>query len=212
MSKKAGEDASPRKEGLREQKRRETLRRIADTGLRLFLRNGYEATTLDAIAEEAGISRRTFFYYFKSKEDIILAWQGGLAETIRRAILEQSTKQTPLEAVKNALVGLTASYESVQARKQMMEIDRFIRANETLRAREATKYAQQEQAVFEALCAMWPQPKRRTALRLVAMISIGAFRLAIDRWSQDAGRRPFAAYLRDSFASIKAEIRLSRAL
>ncbi|WP_230646636.1 MULTISPECIES: TetR/AcrR family transcriptional regulator [unclassified Bradyrhizobium] len=181
------------------------MRRIADTGLRLFLRNGYEATTLDAIAEAAGISRRTFFYYFKSKEDIILAWQGGLADAIGRAVLEQSTKQTPLEAVKNALVKLTASYEDVQARRQMMEIDRFIRANETLRAREATKYAQQEQAVFDALCTLWPQPKRQTALRMVAMVSIGAFRLAIDSWSQDEGRRSFAAYLRDRFANMKAE-------
>ncbi|KRQ01400.1 hypothetical protein AOQ72_07945 [Bradyrhizobium yuanmingense] len=205
MSKQDGDDPSPKSEGLREQKRRETLRRITDTGLRLFLRNGYEATTLDAIAEAAGISRRTFFYYFKSKEDIILAWQGGLAEAIGRAVLEQSTKQPPLEAVKNALVRLTASYEDVQARKQMMEIDRFIRTNETLRAREATKYAQQEQAVFDALCTMWPQPKRRTALRIVAMVSIGAFRLAIDSWSQDEGRRPFTAYLRDRFANMKAE-------
>ncbi len=206
MSRQAGEGSPPKKEGLRERRRRETLRRIADTGLRLFLRNGYEATTLDAIAEEAGISRRTFFYYFKSKEEIILVWQSGLAEAIRRAVLEQSTtRQTPLDAVKSALVGLTASYETDQARKQMMEIDRFIRSNETLRAREATKYAQQEQAVFEALCAMWPQPKRRQALRVVAMISIGAFRLAIDRWSQDEGKRPFAAYLRDCFANIEAE-------
>lgn len=205
MSEQDGDDASPKREGLREQKRRETLRRIADTGLRLFLRNGYEATTLDAIAAAAGISRRTFFYYFKSKEDIILAWQGGLAEAIGRAVLEQSTKQTPLEAVRNALVKLTASYEDVQARKQMMEIDRFIRSNETLRAREATKYAQQEQAVFDALSTLWPQPKRRTALRMVAMVSIGAFRLAIDSWSQDEGRRPFAAYLRDRFANMKAE-------
>ena len=123
----------------------------------------------------------------------------------RRAILEQPAKQAPLDTVKNALIKLTGAYESAPARKQMMEIDRFIRSNETLRAREATKYAQQEQAVFEALCEMWPQPKRRQALRIVAMMSIGAFRLAIDNWSKDEGRRPFAAYLRDCFASIKAE-------
>ena len=54
---------------------RKTLERIAETGLKLFSRNGYEATTLDAIAEAAGISRRTFFYYFKSKEEILLDWQ-----------------------------------------------------------------------------------------------------------------------------------------
>ena len=68
---------SPKEEGLRERKRRETLRRIAEQGLKLFLTNGFEATTLDQIAEAAGISRRTFFYYFKSKEDILMAWQGG---------------------------------------------------------------------------------------------------------------------------------------
>ena len=48
---------------LRERKRRLTLDLIAKTGLKLFIENGYEATTLDAIAAAAGISRRTFFYY-----------------------------------------------------------------------------------------------------------------------------------------------------
>ncbi len=77
------ESSPPREEGLRERKRRETLHRIAEQGLKLFLSNGYEATTLDAIAEAAGISRRTFFYYFKSKEEILLAWQdGGFTETL----------------------------------------------------------------------------------------------------------------------------------
>ena len=70
-------------EGLRERKRRETLQRIAEAGLKLFVTNGYDATTLETIAEAAGISRRTFFYYFKSKEDILLAWQGGLIQAIR---------------------------------------------------------------------------------------------------------------------------------
>ena len=66
-----------KKEGLRERKRLETLRRIAETGLKLFIAHGYEGTTLEAIAEAAGISRRTFFYYFKSKEEVLLAWQGS---------------------------------------------------------------------------------------------------------------------------------------
>ena len=41
-------------EGLRERKRRATRQRIAEVGLQLFLTNGYESTTLDAIAAEAG--------------------------------------------------------------------------------------------------------------------------------------------------------------
>ena len=36
---------------------------------------------------------------------------------------------------------------------------------------------------------MWPQPVRRAALRLVAMVSIGAMRVAMENWRQDGGKR-----------------------
>jgi AcrR family transcriptional regulator len=197
---------SPAKEeGLRERKRRETLHRIAEQGLRLFLTNGYEATTLEAIAEAAGISRRTFFYYFKSKEEILLAWQnGGYTETIRSAVLEQPTKQSPLAAVTNALLGLTLRFQADY--KHGKAIEQLMCSNETLRIRQQAKYLEQEEAVFEALCRMWPQPKRRPALRMVAMMSIGALRLAIDNWSRDQGKRSISIYLKEAFADLKSEL------
>ena len=123
---------TPTDEGPRARKRRETLHRIAEQGLKLFLTNGYEATTLDAIAEAAGISRRTFFYYFKSKEEILLAWQdGGFNETLRAAVLEQSTKQSPLNAVKSALLELTTRFQADY--KQIRVIEGLMCANESLR-------------------------------------------------------------------------------
>ncbi|MDI4233542.1 helix-turn-helix domain containing protein [Bradyrhizobium sp. Arg237L] len=195
-------NTSPKEEGVRERKRRETLQRIAETGLQLFVKHGYDATTLETIAEASGISRRTFFYYFKSKEEIVLAWQRGLAEALRSVVLEQSTKQPPLEAVKNALLKLTARYHSDKS----IMIDKLMRSNEALAARTHAKYVESEQAVFEALCIMWPEPKRRKALRAVAMMSIGAMRLALDAWGAEEGKRPLSAYLRDSFANLKAEL------
>jgi AcrR family transcriptional regulator len=199
-------EISPAKEeGLRQRKRRETLRRIAEQGLKLFLTNGYEATTLEAIAEAAGISRRTFFYYFKSKEAILLAWQnGGYTETIRTAVLEQPTKQSPLNAVTNALLGLTIRFQADY--KHGKAIEQLMCMNETLRIRQQAKYMEQEEAVFEALCQMWPQPKRRPALRMVAMMSIGALRVAIDNWSRDQGKRPISIYLKETFADLKSEL------
>jgi len=195
---------SSKEEGLRARKRRETLHRIAEQGLKLFLAHGYEATTLDAIAEAAGISRRTFFYYFKSKEEILLAWQdGGFNETLRAAVLEQSTNQSPLNAVKNALLELTVRFQADY--KQTKEIERLMFANESLRIRHQAKYLEKEQAVFDALCQMWPQPKRQPALRIVAMMSVGALRLAIDNWNRDQGKRPIAVYLREAFAGLKSE-------
>jgi len=191
-------------EGLRARKRRETLHRIAEQGLKLFLTKGYEATTLDAIAEAAGISRRTFFYYFKSKEEILVAWQdGGFNETLRAALLEQSTKQSPLNAVKNALLELTTRFQPDY--KQIRVIEELTCANEALRVRHQAKYVEKEQAVFDALCQMWPQPKRQPALRIVAMMSVGALRLALDNWNRDQGKRPISIYLKEAFAYLKSE-------
>lgn len=189
-------------EGLRERKRRETLARIAEQGLRLFMTNGYEQTTLEAIAEAAGISRRTFFYYFKSKEEILLAWQSHFTQLIRAAVIAEPSDQSPIEAVKNALLKLTGNYNP----EQSLALDRVIRSSEALMSASHAKYIAQEQAIFEALCVKWPQAKRRKSLRYVAMVAVGAFRLAIDTWSKDNGKRPPVAYLRESFANLQSAL------
>lgn len=49
-----------------------TCAELSHVALRLFHEHGFEATTIDAIAAAAGISRRTFFRYFESKNDV--AW------------------------------------------------------------------------------------------------------------------------------------------
>ena len=61
-----------------------------------------------------------------------------------------------------------------------------------------------EQAAFEALCELWLQARRRKALRMVAMASVGALRLAIDTWAEEEGRKPLAACLEEAFAGLKA--------
>ncbi|MET9211030.1 MULTISPECIES: TetR family transcriptional regulator [unclassified Nocardia] len=77
---------------------------VVDQALRLFAERGYEATTVDEIAVAAGISRRTFFRQFRSKEDVIFAdheFQLALAEeSLRRA------EGDPWEAVCEAVIGV----------------------------------------------------------------------------------------------------------
>ena len=197
------QDISTKNEGLRERKKRETLQRIAERGLKLFIAHGYEGTTLEAIAEAAGISRRTFFYYFKSKEEVLLAWQGsGFVETLRPAMLEESPHQAPLDAVRHCLLKLISRYET----KESIIVDRLLRSTEALRARKQAVYVDMEQALLGAMCELWPEPKRRASLKIVAMVSIGAMRLAMETWRQENGKRSLAKYLRESFAALKAEI------
>ncbi len=61
--------------GLRERKRLQTRERLTKVAMELFLKRGFEETTLDDIAAAAEISRRSFFHHFASKEDLVLAWQ-----------------------------------------------------------------------------------------------------------------------------------------
>jgi AcrR family transcriptional regulator len=193
----------PKKESRREQKRQETLKRISEKGLKLFIAKGYEGTTLEAIAAAAGISRRTFFYYFKSKDEVLLASQGGgFTEALQPALLDESPDQAPFVAVRNCLSKLVSRYET----KESIIIDRLLQSTEALRARKQAIFIQMEEAVFAALCELWPQPERRATLRLVAMASMGVMRVAMERWRQDGGKRQLTKYLQENFAALEAEI------
>jgi AcrR family transcriptional regulator len=189
-------------EGLRERKRRETRQRLAETGLRLFLEKGYEQTTLDEIAEAAGVSRRTVFHYFDHKGDILLAWKSGLAEAMRAAILEERPDRAPLDVVLSALQRLAGRYQA----DDHIRIERLLSSSESLGASKLANYAEQEQAVFEALVALWPAPERRERLRLVAMTTVGALRLAFERWAERGGAETLADHLHRAFADLKAEV------
>lgn len=194
----------PEKKGsLRERKRRETLQRIAEIGLKLFAENGYDATTLEEIAAATGISARTFFYYFKTKDEVLQFWQGsGALEALGPAMLEESTDQAPLDAVRNCLLKLISRYET----EKSIVVDRILNSSETLRARKQAIYIEMEQTLFNALCQLWPQPEQRKALRMVAMVSIGAMRLAMEARRQNPDTRPLAEHLRESFTVLESQI------
>ena len=190
-------------ESVRERKRRETLERIAETGLRLFAEKGYDATTLEDVAAAAGISARTFFYYFKTKDEILKFWQGsGILDVLRPALLVEPTNQTPLETAENCLLKLMSRYET----EKSVIVDRIFNSSETLRARKQAIYFRMEQTIFETLCELWPEAERRPSLRMVAMVSVGAVRLAMEARRQQDGSRPLAEYLRESFAVLKSQI------
>jgi AcrR family transcriptional regulator len=195
-------EATEKTEGLRARKRRQTRQRLADTGLRLFLAQGYEATTLDQIAEAAGVSRRTIFHYFEQKEDILLAWKSGLGEAIGAAIRAEAPDRPPLEVALSAMLTLAGRYQA----GDLIRIERLLASTGKLDASNHAKYAEQEQAVLQALASLWPAPERRARLRLAAMAAIGALRLAMERWAERGGAEPLADHLRRAFADLKAEI------
>lgn len=199
---KANERSAPVREGLRQRKRRETLQRITDAGICLFIDNGYEATTLDEIAAKAGISRRTFFHYFRSKDEILISLQSGVGDMLIAALREAPGGQRPLEAIRDATVKVCA----LIAAEDMIVIDRLMRTSEAVQARKQASYVEQERALFTALCERWPAPERRTGLMLVAMLATGAMRLATEAFGREGGKRSLVDLMNETFDALEAEI------
>lgn len=75
---------------LAERKRQVAREHIEETALQLFVERGFDATTIADIAKEAGISTRTFFRYFATKEDVVFADHPEEVERFRAALGETS--------------------------------------------------------------------------------------------------------------------------
>ncbi len=194
-------DNHPR--GLRERKRQDTAERIAEASLRLFLAKGYEHTTLEEIAEAAGISRRTFFYYYKSKDDILVALQcEGFVRAMAGAFGERDREAGPFAAVARVLPELAAAFETPETKL----ITDILKSTEALRVRKQAGYVEMETALLEAMAGVWPEAEMRLALALVATAGISVLRLGIDRWYEEGAVRPISEYLREGFGLLSETV------
>lgn len=93
----------------------QTRQRIVDTALRLFLSQGYEATTMRVIATEAGVSVGNAYYYFPSKQHLVQAYYTHSQELHGEAARPALDRETEFEA---RLLGvLRARLDSMQSEK-----------------------------------------------------------------------------------------------
>jgi AcrR family transcriptional regulator len=185
--------------GVRERKRIETEQRIADAGLKLFAAQGYEQTTVDAIAAEAGISRRTFFHYFKSKDDILLSMQGSIGSQVIEALGSEPDDASPMLTVRNAMLRLASSFEL----DELVAIDRLMLSSEAVQSRKQASYIRDEETIFAALQQRWPQTPA-IELRVIALMAIGLSRLSLQSWREEGGKRPLVDVLREAFIAFDA--------
>jgi AcrR family transcriptional regulator len=74
--------------GLRERKRQQTRQKLISAAMRLFEARGYEQTTVAEIAAAAGVSTKTFFNYFASKDEVLFPYLSRRIEAAV-ALIEQ---------------------------------------------------------------------------------------------------------------------------
>ena len=109
------------KDGNRyERKKEETRLKIIDVAMNLFYKQGFDSTTMEQIAEEADIARKTLYNHFPIKENIIIEYLkrfvGKRVPEINQLIQEHPNTRSRLVAVLNRLIEWT---------KQLMTKDIF---------------------------------------------------------------------------------------
>jgi AcrR family transcriptional regulator len=86
--------------GLRERKKHATRLAIHEAGMRLFAERGFTATTIDAIAEAADVSRATVFSYFPTKEEIVFGDAARAIDALAERLRDRPAGQETVAAVR----------------------------------------------------------------------------------------------------------------
>jgi TetR/AcrR family transcriptional regulator, regulator of mycofactocin system len=116
----APEDVQPPGPGRPPSTTRLELQRIA---LDMFSANGYDEVTIEALAAAAGISRRTFFRYFASKADALMADFDGDVERLRSVLAGSDPDLPVMDAIRHAVVAVNRYHADDLARlRQRMQL------------------------------------------------------------------------------------------
>lgn len=188
---------------LRERKKLRTRRALADAALRLFATNGFDATTLEEIAEEAEVSKSTFSRTFPAKEAAGIEAEAELW-TAFLATLSASALSGPVlgelhRALAAAVAGLDETWEErfIATRRLVIAEPALLRYVEHYRA--GTK--EQLAASLAAKLALDADDLR---LHVLAELAITAFSMAGRAWVRGDGAGGRAALLDGLADAIKA--------
>lgn len=102
-----------------------TRQALVAVALELFDRYGYDGVTVDQIAAEAGVSRRTFFRHFASKDEVVLGRQGEVGHRLRRVVRDSGAKDL-LTPAREAVLDLAAWIED-EVRESMLRSNLVLR-------------------------------------------------------------------------------------
>jgi AcrR family transcriptional regulator len=167
--------------GLRERKKTATRQALHEAALRLAADVGPDCVTVEAIADAAAVSRRTFSNYFASKEEAFLYGDQVRMRLFLELVDARPTTESPWTA-------LTRSARELYRRSgpddgTWLRQSRLIRDHPALRAQQVTTYAALERELAAAVAARMPSgPATPLRARLVAAAFLAALRVAVQTW------------------------------
>ncbi|MFI0374399.1 TetR family transcriptional regulator [Actinomadura sp. 1N219] len=97
--------------GRRERKKQRTREALVDAAFSLFAEKGFDATTVEEIADAVDVSSRTFFRYFASKEDVALTFQEEQTHAVMAALAARPADEPIMTALRHTVVEIARACE-----------------------------------------------------------------------------------------------------
>lgn len=187
---------------LRQRTRRRAYEEITTAAMGLFLERGFPETTVDEIAAAAGISRRSFFRYFGSKEDVVIDL---LVADGDRLLLELERQPEDVDVWTALTRALFALEETTADPERLLAVAQMMYRTPSLRARSIEKHLRWHDVLA-------PEVRRRlgddAGSSLRARAIVGSFVTCLDvageAWVRDPAAAPLRAYVDDALSAVRS--------
>ncbi|MBF8174435.1 TetR family transcriptional regulator [Streptomyces olivaceus] len=199
--------------GLREQKKRATRAALAEAAVHLAAEHGADKVTVEAISAAAGVSVRTFFNYFDSRDDAFVVIDEDAGARMRRAVLDAPAELSPLEVLREAMAAELAEVEQQHELWRLHAevlhasphlLARGLGAHMAAEADLAAAIAERLRGADRAGSADGAGPRTGLYPRLLAAVAGAAVRTSVDHWSAHQEEADFLDVFREVFTLLAA--------
>jgi AcrR family transcriptional regulator len=164
---------------LRTRKKLENRDTLARMAAKLFRARGFEAVTLDEIAAAAGVSRRTYFRYYATKEAVVFPHAADRLDRFRAMLARFRVERVPYAAVRKACLEMAREFG--EHREHLLEQHEIVQGSVALIAHEQALDLEWEAAMAEALLRGSSRAARLRA-NVLAGALMGAVRATLREW------------------------------
>ena len=182
--------------GLRERKKLERRRCIEAAAIDLIDDQGFDRTTIEDIAAKADIAPRTFFYYFATKEDVVLADYAARLELIIDELGRRPEGEGPWAALQASFVVVAADYSA--QRDQLVRRFAIMAENSSVYARSLQLQAGWEDALAEVISGRIGS-NNDIQPRLLAAAALACMRSSLQHWLLTGHETPLPELIEDCF-------------
>ncbi|MEV6306059.1 TetR family transcriptional regulator [Actinoplanes sp. NPDC051861] len=166
--------------GLRERKKAATRQALYEAAVRLAMEHGPERITVEAIADEAGVSRRTFSNYFANKEEALFHGDRARTGLLIEKVRARPAGEAPWAALSAAAIEFYGQLGDLNP--EWISQTRLLRRHPSLAAAQAQTFATMEHELGEEVAARMDQDPSEVRAKLIAATFLATLRVSLTVW------------------------------